>query len=380
MGLFEKIFGSKEPIGKGGGYFQTLTAYSPVFSSWNGELYESELVRAAIDANARHASKLKVEFIGAARPDLRRKMNHAPNAFQTWGQFLYRTMTILMMQNTAFIVPVKDEESMGGFYTVLPTRCEVVQYNGEPWIRYNLSTGQVAAVPMAECGVLTRFQYKSDFFGETNRALSPTMSVVDLQNQAIKEAVSSGATFRFSAQLSNFAKAEDIAKERKRFNSTQLSKDGGGILLFPNTYSNIQQLKPNNFTVETEQMNFIKSNVFNYFGVNEEVLQNKAYGDAWSAFYEGSIEPFAIQLSDVLTKMTYTQREQTQGSQVIATSNRLQYLSNTEKLNVSAQMADRGIMSVNEIREIWNLSPVEGGDERVIRGEYKAAEEATNGD
>ena len=109
--------------------------------------------------------------------------------------------------------------------------------------------------------------------------------------------------------------------------------------------------------------------------VNEDILTNKAYGDAWTAFYEGAIEPFALQFSEVMTKMLYTLREQSQGNLVMATANRLQYLSNSEKLNVSSQMLDRGIMSINDVREIWNLPPVEGGDARIIRGEYYNADE-----
>jgi hypothetical protein len=112
--------------------------------------------------------------------------------------------------------------------------------------------------------------------------------------------------------------------------------------------------------------------------VNEDVLQNKAYGDAWAAFYEGAIEPFAIQFSEVVTKMLFTFREQSQGNAVMATANRLQYLSNSEKLNVSSQMLDRGIMSINDVREIWNLPPVDGGDTRIIRGEYWNADEKVN--
>ena len=115
-------------------------------------------------------------------------------------------------------------------------------------------------------------------------------------------------------------------------------------------------------------MELIKQNVYSYFGVNENVLQNAAIGDAWAAFYEGAIEPFAIQLSDVLTAMLFT--TQMKGN-VTVTSNRLQYMSNADKLNVSAQMADRGLMTINEIREIWNLSPIEGGDKTIRRGEYK---------
>jgi hypothetical protein len=55
-------------------------------------------------------------------------------------------------------------------------------------------------------------------------------------------------------------------------------------------------------------------------------------------------------------------------------------MSNAEKLNVSSQMLDRGVMSVNEIREIWNLAPVDGGDERIIRGEYWNADEKVGGE
>ena len=126
---------------------------------------------------------------------------------------------------------------------------------------------------------------------------------------------------------------------------------------------------------DAEQMEIIRKNVFEYFGVNEDVLQNRAYGDSWSAFYEGTIEPFAIQLSEVLTKMLFTFREQSNGNEVAVTSNRLQYLSNADKLNVSSQLLDRGIMSINDVREIWNLPPVDGGDTRIIRGEYYSTDD-----
>jgi hypothetical protein len=107
-------------------------------------------------------------------------------------------------------------------------------------------------------------------------------------------------------------------------------------------------------------------------------LQNRAYGDAWTAFYEGAIEPFAIQFSEVLTKMLFTLREQSTGNKVVASANRLQYLSNNEKLNVSVQLLDRGVITRNQAMEIWNLPPVEGGDEYIIRGEYYNADEKLN--
>lgn len=372
MGLFEKIFKRPRPQGQPEGFFKTLTAYTPAFTSWGGQLYESELVRSAINARASHISKLSVQVQGSAKPRLQTRLRTGPNEWQTWGQFLYRLSTILDVQNTAFVVPVQDDfGEPTGIFPVLPSRCEVLQYSGEPWLRYQFSTGEYAAVEMSACGILTRFQYSDDLFGDDNAALTPTMELINIQNQGIAEGVKSAATFRFMARVNNFTKPEDLAKERQRFTKENLRGEGG-VLLFPNTYSDIQQIKSSPFVVDADQMDSIRKNVFDYFGVNEDVLQNKAYGDAWSAFYEGAIEPFAVQFSDVVSKMLFTERERASGSFLMATANRLQYMSNTEKLNVSAQMADRGIMNRDEIREIWNLPPLPNGQGQAytIRGEY----------
>lgn len=372
MGLFEKIFKRPRPDGKPEGFFRTFTAYAPVFTNWGGQIYESELVRTAIHARATHISKLSVQVQGAAKPRLQTRLHTGPNEWQTWGQFLYRLSTILDVQNTAFVVPVQDDfGEPAGLYPLLPSGCEILDVDGKPWLRYRFQNGEYAAVEMDACGIMTKFQYADDFFGEGNRALTPTMELINIQNQGIAEGVKSAATFRFMAKLNNFSKPEDLAKERQRFTRENLQGEGG-VLLFPSTYSDIQQIKSSPFVVDAEQMAAIRESVYGYFGVNADILQNKAYGDAWSAFYEGAIEPFAIQFSDVATKMLFTERERASGSFLMATANRLQYMSNTEKLNVSAQMADRGIMNRDEIREIWNLPPLPNGQGQAytIRGEY----------
>ncbi len=379
MGLFEKIFGNRpKPRGRYEDAFKMLNGYTPRFTSYGGEVYEMELIRSAINARATNISKLKVEIDGTARPALRAKMKHAPNEFQTWSQFLYRLCTILDVHNTAFICPIYDEYGEpSGIFTPLPQRCEIVQFGGVPYLRYEFANHEKAAVELAYCGLMTKHQYKSDFLGETNHARVPTRERRKSNKQGIEEGVKSAATDRGRAQLSNFAKEEDLAKERKRFTAKNFRREseGGGLLLFPNTYQNIKQIDVKPWVVDDKQMEIIRKNVFEYFGVNEDVLQNKAFGDAWSAFYEGAIEPFAIQFSEVMTKMLFTLREQSSGNAVHATANRLQYLSNADKLNVSSQMLDRGIMSINDVREIWNLPPVEDGDVRIIRGEYYTTDE-----
>ena len=382
MGFFDLFLKNRpKPVGEFKGEFKMLNGYEPKFTTWGGGIYESELIRSAINARAIHVSKLKFESNGSARPALQGKLKKAPNQFQTWSQFLYRISTVLDVHNTAFIIPIYDKYGeISGIFCPLPSSCEVVQYGETPYLRYEFRWGERAAIELEYCGILTKFQYRNDLLGENNHALYPTMDLIHIQNQGIQEAVKSAATYRFYAQVNNFSKADDLAKERKRFTEENFSKEaeGGGLLLFPNTYSNINQVKSEPYTVAADEMKLIETNVYQYFMVNEDILQNKAFGDAWSAFYEGAVEPFAIQFSEVVTKMLFTLREQGAGNNVTLTANRMLYMSNSDKLNVSSQLLDRGVMSINDIREIWNLPPVEGGDARIIRGEYWNADEKIN--
>lgn len=385
MGLFDWIFKKKnvDMARQADVYFKTLTAYKPHFSTWNGKLYEVELVRSAIDARARHISKLKVEIQGAARPTLQTKLKLKPNNWSTWSQFLYRASTILDMHNSLVIVPVYDEKmNPVGYYPVLPTRCEIVEYKGSPVLRYEFRNGTKAADFLEECAILTKFQYRDDFFGETNSALDQTMQLVHLNGETIKEAAKNGATYRFMAKVDNFSFAEDLREERKRFNEANLrsDEDSGGLLLFPSTYSDIRQINQTNYTVPKEELEEIRTSVYNYFAVNEDILQSKAYGDKWAAFYESVVEQFAIQFSETMTQAIFSDRERASGSLLMATSNRLQYMTTQEKLNVSRDLSDRGILNRDEVREIWNLPPLPDGigQTYTIRGEYMMIDENGN--
>lgn len=388
MSFLDKIFRpteakkSEEALKEAHSLFQTLTAYAPVFTNWGGAIYESEIVRAAIDTRARHISKLKVETIGTANPRLQARLAQGPNQWQTWSQFLYRTSTILDVNNTAFIVPVFDERMIvTGVIPVLPASCQLVEYKDEIWLRYQFSSGQYAAVELKKCAVLTKHQYQRDFFGDSNYPLNETMQLIHLQNQGIEEGVKNAATFRFMATLNNFSSAADLAKERERFRETNLSTESkaGGFLLFPNTYKDIKQIDVKPYSVDSNQMKQIRENVFNYFGVNEDVLQNSAKAEELEAFFDGAIEPFAIQFSEALTKMLFTERERAQGSGILANANRLQYMSTSQKVQMAKELGDRGAIKIDEIRELFNYAPLPDGAGKVapIRGEYKATDELT---
>ena len=372
MGLIEIFFPKKKKEITVKETFKILDGYVPIFRDWNGAIYESEFVKTAVDAVARHMSKLSVVIEAGTQSELITRLKKSPNAYSTWSQFLYRLTTILYVKNTAFVIPLRDK--MGttiGIYPICPLEWELVRAGDELWVRFKFKNGDRLAERLSDIGILTRYQLESEFFGSDNSSLDDTMNLIHIQRQGIEEYTKNASSYRFTAQLKNFSNSTDLKKERERFDAENFQgNSGGGILLFPNTYGDIKQITSQSYAVDTEQLKLIERNVFDYFGVNEDVIQNKAYGDSFTAFYEGAIEPLAIQLSEVLTKMLFTPTQIAFGSGIYFTANRIQYMTNADKLSVTKDLVDRGILSVNEAREIWQLAPIDGGDRHILRGEY----------
>jgi hypothetical protein len=245
-----------------------------------------------------------------------------------------------------------------------------VEYRGVEFLRYRFANGKVGAIELARCGLVTKHQYKNDIFGDKNTALNSTMALIDMNKQGIKEAIKSSASFRFMAQMINFANDADIAAERKRFVETNFKADSGELLLFSNKVGGIQQINSKPYSIDDKQMEQISKSVFNYFGVSEDAVQNKLSGDAAAAFYEGAVEPWGIQVSEAITFMIYTPIEINTGNLFMLSANRVQFMSNSDKLNYVTAMADRGLATINELRDVLNMPPVEGGDRLIARGEY----------
>lgn len=371
MSLFSWLFPKTSVNRATGDYFKTLTAYRPCFKSFSGGIYEADLCRSAIHAVATQASKLNLEEVGSTKLHA---LLQRPNVLQTSSQFLYQLITNLECENTAFIFPKLDAigDRVLEIYAVNPSSATIKEYGGRLYLEARFGSGQCGIVEYERVGVLTKFQYKDIFFGSPNTILSPTLEVLHTQNQGIVEGVKNSAAIRFLARLSSVFNDDTIEEERARFASFNLSSSNTSqVMMFDGKYSDVKQIESKPFIVDADQRALIENNIMKYFGISSKILDNSFDEDGWNAFYEGRVEPLAIQLSQVLTRMLYTQREQELGHYIIASANRLQYASNNTKLNIVTQLMDRGILTANEGREIFNMPGFGAeGDKRYIRLEY----------
>ena len=340
-------------------YFKMLNGYSPTFTSYSGGVYEMDLTRTAVNSFATHCSKLKPEIEGSALKRLEKTLQQKPNYFMDTTKFIKRVATYVAVEHTAFIVPVEDRYgTLWGWY---PLRREP------------------GAIEFERVGIMTDFEYKDDLFGEDNRTLKPTMQLIHTQNEGIINAVKNSANIRFLAKVANMLKPEDIKKERQRFTEENLSAENdSGMIIYDNKFSELKQVESKPYTPNALQMQNIQENVCTHFGTNMDILQNKFNEETWNAYYEGKIEPFAIQLSLVMSNMSFTERERACGNAIMFSANRLQYASNATKLQVSTQLFDRALLNRNGVMDIWNMAHVEDGEKYYIRKEYTEVSELKN--
>lgn len=372
MGLFEKFIGKNKKLGQEQN-FRTFTAYTPQFLKWNGDIWTNVQVRSAVRTIAIHRSKMSVNFIGSASGKMRTLLEKNPNMYMTWSKFLSRISNIYEVQGTCFLAPIEDEYgNIIGIWPLLPSRCSLVSYQDEPYLKYQFQNGQNAAIELTACGLLIRDQYEDDFFGTNNEVLRETMELINIANKSVDEAVKSTATYRFMAKVTGAIKSEDISKESRRFTKDVLRNENSSILLFPFQYQDIKQIEPKNYTVDSSMKEAIKNDVNDYFGVNENIIQNKASTEELQSFYEGNVEPFGIQLSEVLTNMLFSQLEQGYGNRVIISGQKLDYMSTSDKISIARELGDRGAIKRNEIRELFHYPPLDDdlGNTISVRGEY----------
>lgn len=354
-------------------FVKMIVGYQPVFSTYSGGVYEMDMTVSAIHSFANHVSKANPKIKGSSYKSIEKQFQVYMNDTMTTSQFLYRAATIFKCENNVIIIPMYDKyHFISGWYPISTIGARTENTNGVLMLTYQLA-GKSYSIPYNEVIHIRSHHYKSEIWGDGNISLYPTLSLIDTQNQGIVNGIQQSNVIRFLAKLANIIKPDDMKKERQRLIDDNLSNTNvGGVMLFDAKYAEIKQVDSKPFIVDAEQANYIRGNVYNYFGTNESILQNKFNESEWGAYYEGEIEPFLIQLSQGMTRCMFSQREISFDNFIIWEASRLQYASTDTKLNLITQLFDRGFISHNEGLSIMNLPPIddEKANHRYIRLEY----------
>ena len=372
--LFNFIFGKKGEKQQSENItqtqFQLLNAWNTQYSTLPEGTYNSKVARQVIDRIATHCAKLVPKHIQNSitnniKGDINFLLSNQPNPLMNTFDFIYRIISLLYTDCNAFIFISKDRSGfITGFYPVLATTYELLQgSDGTIYFQFDFINGQTYTIPYLELIHLRLFYNRNDIFGMSNRVLQTDLNTANTVSQGIDKAIKTTSNLKGILQYENsMLKNKDLVKTKDEFVTDFLNMDNEGGIAALDAKAKFQEVNLKPITLDNEQLKQVNYNIFDYFGVSEKIVDNSFTEEEWNAFYEGVIEPRAIQMSYAFTNKIFKKQSIKEGHKIVFTANRLQYSTLSNKISLIKEAGALGLLTKDEAREIIELPSI-GGEE-----------------
>lgn len=356
---------------------QLLTDNNNSFFAWNGNVYQSDIVRSAIRVKSKAVGKTVAKHIRNDKNGLKvnpepymKFLIEEPNNLMNMQQLLEKMVTHLELNNNAFALIDRDDYGYPiGIYPITSTNVEALRSSqGELYLRFTLKDGKRATFAYSNIIHLRQDFNENELFGDSNiESLRQLMDVVTTVDQGIIKAIKNSNLIQWLLKFNNTLQPDDLEKATKQFVKSFMNMDSESAgAAAVDSKMDAQQVTQNSFIPNAEQMDRTTKRIYSYFNINENIIQSKFSENEWISFYENSINPIIIQLSSEFSRKLFTRKERSFGNKIIFESSDLSFASMTTKLQL-VQLVDRAILSPNELRGYFNLAPVEGGDDLLLR-------------
>lgn len=374
MAWWNKIFGASEPAGQT--KIRLISDTGDWYAPWGGNLYKSDIVRAAIRPKVKAMGKLQATHIREGPDGLKvnpdfymKRLLQEPNPYSTGQMFMERMITQLELNNNSFALIYRNADGLPvQLYPIFASSVEAVRKEGsELHLKFWLPRGKVLIVPYSDVIHLRDDYNENDIFGSPKSdALKPLMEIINASDRSIVNAVKNSAIIRWIMKFNTILRKEDRDMAVEEFVETFLSSENEGGAAYSDPRYDLEQVKREQFVPATPQQEKAIQRIYSFFGTNDKIVQAKYDENDWLAYYESEIEPCALQASGEFTRKLFTPRERGFGNRITFDSMDMSFASMQTKLNL-VQMVDRRSLTPNEWRRVMNLPPLEGGDEPILR-------------
>lgn len=386
--MLENIFGNKKPKYKYINTYKMLNDSSSAFYNWNGKIYDSSVARTAIGTNGINAGKLNPKHIRKHEQTIEISPNNNiknlliyPNPFMTMFDFLQKMMIQREENNNAFAYIDRDKNvpGMNGILGIYPLNCSSVElYEDEEnnlYIEFRFRNGQTKFASYNDVIHIRKHFNENDFWGANNsKVLSQTFEVINTTSQGIRNAIKNTSFLRGILEFKNVLQPDDVEKNVKDFSERYLSINNKDGIAYTDPRYSFHETKQDPYIPNKAQMDYSKQELYEYFNTNEKIIKGNYTEEEWIAYFETTIEPFSIQMSQEMTRKIFTPTELTYGNEIILEANRLANASNDTKITICKDLGH--LFTINEQRKIWNRGPVPDGDRRLQSLNYVNADKA----
>lgn len=375
MGKFSNFI-KRVTSSKGFSRVELVTQNNSNFFLWGNKAYDSDTVRACVNAQALRFSKLQLKHIREIYKGTEKDLVinpepyikfllEEPNPYTTMDMLLYKTSVQLSLSGNAFWLIIRDENSLPIELYLIPAKSVNDLYDDQGHLVYEFIVGNAQTFRFDSADVIhLRDDYgEHEIFGSGKfKALAPLLEITETTDRGIINAIRNSGIVKWLLKYTSALRPEDLKSNAKKFaeNYLDISNSSVGVAAV-DSKADATQISPNDYVPNALQMDRTKQRILELFNTNEKIITSTADEDEENAYFDAVISPKIVQLKNELTRKLFTRRQRGCGNYIAVGSFNLQSASLKTKLNF-AGMVDRGAMLPNEWRESLGLAPVPGGD------------------
>ena len=376
-------------------YAPTMSGFSPVFSDFGDNIYASDIIVQAIRCKATEFKKLKPRHIRttngkqeAINDSSIARCLRRPNEYMTQSDFFEKITILLELNKNVFIYPTYyitngGEKYFTGLYPLKPMNVEILaDQNERLYYRFTFGNGYTVDLPASEVIHWKKDYGVDDYFGgnmfgiNDNRGLLKLLKEYDKITQSIAASLSISTKINGIVKYNSYLDDEATAKRQAEFNEKLKNNESG--ILFTDLKTEFINIPRDVKLVDKETIDYFYQAILRNTGVSLAILNGDYTKVQKEAFYEHALEADIKSLGEAMSKVIFTEREESYGNAIVLYPNSIVFMSMENKLSALQIGLPAGIFVKDEARELLGYPPLPNGQGEVIAQGYNALLDKNN--
>lgn len=359
-----------------------------IFTSWGNNIYASDYVNNCIDKIATEISKMKVLSVVESdisvvtqNDEITKLFKFKPNPLQTTKDFLASLVWLQRKNYHAFIYPryILYKDSNGNpikyyteFWPLNPVQIKLgLDDNGNIWqVRFMWKDGSEDTLLYSQ---LIHMKWRrgtnlilgggnDNGVGETTELEDAAQALGNLLED-VPKVLKSSMKINGVYHANTVIGAKEIAQQQTDFENHLFNSQTGIVATdLQGEFTPINMPIPK---IDDSVMKFLRDILRERYGVADCILKGDYTTDQYAAFFQSCLEDFGIEFEQAFSPVIFTQREQDIGHRLKCYYNKTYFMSNQQKIELTNTSTNVGLLTINQILEMWGYPPVPDGDRRV---------------
>lgn len=364
----------KSKLTKKARYASTTSGFTPIYGQYGENAYQYVVVQQALNCIVTEIKKLNPQHVRMSGSDpvpmmdsdVQRVLQN-PNERMTSSDFLEKVCWQLLLNYNAFIIPIfetnGDKRKLLALYPIQPTEVEFLEdESGVLYVKFTFASGYETTIQYDNVIHIRHHYSVSDFMGggkngqPDHRALLKVLKL----NESLLDGVAKAMSGQFSVNgifhtktMMNYDKMRAELDEFEK----RLAESKNGFAVVDNAYE-FTPISHETALVDAETLEFVDEVILRHFGVPLCILKGDYTTEQYNAFYQKTLEPIIISLSQAFTKGVFSARERGFGNEVQLYPKDLIFLSTDQTLEMIRLLGDSGGLYENEKRVAFGLRPL----------------------